>query len=116
MAKVTGKCFISLAGTKLHTDNDAELDIGGEAKKVQMSVHGLVGHAVEEIKPGKITGSIIHTADIDLVALQAWEGAAVFETDSGLRYMVRDAVVEDTLTLGKGKVKITLVGRPAILI
>ena len=35
MAKVTGKAYISLDGTKLHSKADAELSVGGDIKKAQ---------------------------------------------------------------------------------
>ena len=80
------------------------------------SVHGLVGHSVEEIQPGKITCTLVHTANIDVVALKNWEGNAVFETDTGLRYMVRDAAIEDDITLKGAEVPVTITGQPAGLI
>ena len=116
MAKVTGKAYISLDGTKLHSKPDGELSVGGDIKKAQTSVHGLVGHSVEEIQPGKITCTLVHTANIDVVALKNWEGNAVLETDTGLRYMVRDAAIEDDITLKGAEVPVTITGQPAVLI
>lgn len=116
MAKVTGKAYISLDGNKLHSENGAELSPGGDIKKAQMSVHGLVGHAVEEIQAGKISCTLIHTSDIDVVALQNWSGTAIFETDSGLRYMIRNAAIEGELSLKGTKVDVTITGQPAQLV
>lgn len=116
MAKVTGLVYISLDGTKLHSEKGSELDVGGASKEPQMSVHGLVGHAVEEIKPAVITATLIHSADIDVTALQAWEGNALFETDTGQRYQVRNAAMQGTLTLATNRVKVTISGQPAQLI
>lgn len=116
MAKVTGLVYISLDGTKLHSEKGAEIDVGGASKEAQMSVHGFVGHAVDEIKPGVITGTLIHTSDIDVVALQAWTGNALFETDSGQRYQVRNAAVTGTITLAGNRVKVTISGHPAQLV
>ena len=58
----------------------------------------------------------MHTANIDVVALKNWEGNAVFETDTGLRYMVRDAAIEDDITLKGAEVPVTITGQPAVLI
>ena len=116
MAKVTGLVYISLDGQKLHSEKGSELDVGGPSKEAQVSVPGVVGHAVEEIKPAVITGTLIHTADIDVTALQAWEGNALFETDTGQRYQVRNAAIQGTLTLEAGRVKVTISGQPAQLI
>lgn len=115
MAKMTGICYVEMNGSRVRS-KDASLKPGGPISKAVTDDNGVNGHATEEIKPAEIQFTLPHGDDVDVTALQRVRGAtAVFETDSGQRYLIRNAGTEGEVALkGKG-IDITLSGEPAEL-
>ncbi|WP_024303325.1 phage tail tube protein [Pseudogulbenkiania sp. MAI-1] len=114
MAKLTGIVYVNLNGSRLRSKPGASLKVGGAIRKAETDVNGFAGHSTEEIKPAEVKCTLLHADDTDLVALQQIEGATlVFETDSGQRYLVRDAGTEGEVEMKGKEVDITFTGAPA---
>lgn len=111
MAKLTGKATIYVDGQQLKTENGATASPGGIAR--QFERHGGRTYGREEEMAPFIEGNVLHTADTDVLALSAIDGATViFETDTGQRYVMRGASVENPVEINTadGKSAIRLVG------
>ncbi|OQS44027.1 phage tail tube protein [Chromobacterium haemolyticum] len=114
MAKMTGLCSIKLNGANKRSKPGATLKPGGAIREPVTDSNGVCGLAVKEYKPGEIKFTIQHGSDEDVVALQNLEGVtALFETDSGQRYMVRDAGTVGEVEIKGNEVELTLAGQPA---
>ncbi|WP_374498097.1 phage tail tube protein [Vogesella indigofera] len=108
---------IKLNGATLRSKLGASLKVGGPIKKAETDSNGFAGHSVEEIKPGEIKCTLLHTSDTDVVALQQISDATVvFETDSGQTYLVRQAGTEGEAEMKGKEIDITFTGAPAELV
>ena len=116
MNKVTGLCWIMVNGVKLHSEAGATLNPGGPIAKPAVSTSGFVGLFTDEIQAAKLKFKLMHTGDIDVVMLQQLRGVTlVFETDSGQRYLIRNAGTTDAIEFSKNSVDMTMEGAPAEL-
>ncbi|EEG08229.1 phage tail tube protein [Pseudogulbenkiania ferrooxidans] len=114
MAKLTGIVYVNVNGARLRSKPGASLKVGGPIQKAESDVNGFAGHSTEEIKHAEVKCTLLHADDTDLVALQQISGATVvFETDSGQRYLVRDAGTEGEVELKGKEVELTLTGAAA---
>ena len=88
----TGKCIIRVNGSEIRSTDDATLNPGGANGKVY-------GYKEETVAP-ELECSVAHTSDTDLTALSAITDATViFETDSGDKYVLREAFVMEPASL-----------------
>ena len=117
MSKVTGLCWIIINGIKLHSEAGATLNPGGDIAKPAMSTSGYVGLFSDEKQAAKLKFKLVHTGDIDVVMLQHLrDQTLVFETDSGQRYLIRNAGTTDAVEFSKNSVDMTMEGAPAELV
>ena len=117
MAKLTGMCYITVQGVKLRSEKGATLEVGGPIGESAMSTSGFEGTATKEIKPGKVTASIIHTDKDDITVFQNLRDTPVtFETDSGQTYLINRAGQVGDVKLKDGKFEIDFEGDPAELL
>ena len=116
MAKMTGVAYVNINGSRVRSKEGASLKVGGAIGEAIMDTNGYCGHATKELKPGEVKFVIPHGDDIDVTALQQLSGATVvFETDSGQRYLIRNAGAEGEVELKGKEVDITMTGEPAEL-
>lgn len=111
MSQLTGKAVIHVDGQRLYMENGAQANPGGVSR--QFERHGGKTYAREEEVPPSVEGNVLHTADTDVVALSRINGATViFETDTGHKYVMGGAAVENPLPIdaSSGKSAIKLVG------
>lgn len=111
MPQITGKATIYVDGDQLHMENGAKANPGGISR--QFERHGGVTYGREEEVPPSVEGNVLHTKDTDVLALSAIDGATViFETDTGQKYVMRGAAVENPVEIdaSTGKSAIRLVG------
>lgn len=110
MAKVTGRVFINVKGTRLRSKEGAKFNRGGFEREPVVgddSVHGYM----EKIVAPSIECTISHTADTNMGDLAGITGATVtFETDTGKVLVLHEAWVSNSLELSKGEVQITFTG------
>lgn len=114
---LTGLCYINVRGVRLRSEKGATLEVGGKVGKAAMSTHGFEGTYTEEIKPSKITASIIHSDKDDLTEFQALRDEPVtFETDSGQTYLIARASVTTPIKLKGNTFDLEMEGDPAELL
>ena len=110
MPQITGKAIIKVDGNEWRTTDDCKLHPGGverEAKVGGGKVHG----CSEKTKAPEMDASIYHTKDTDLTAINAIKNATViFESDTGDRYLLRNAWVgsQEALDSGNGTVSVKM--------
>ena len=93
MPQITGKAIIKVDGNQWRTTDGCKLHPGGverEAKVGGGKVHGFN----EKTKAPELDASVYHTKDTDITAINAIKNATViFESDTGDRYLLRNAWV-----------------------
>lgn len=91
--QLTGKAVIRVDGKEWRCEDGASLDVGGvkrEAKAGGGKVHGYT----EETAAPELECKVFHAKDTDLTAFNTITDATVlFETDTGDRYVLRNAFV-----------------------
>ncbi|MEJ1378174.1 MAG: phage tail tube protein [Candidatus Sedimenticola sp. (ex Thyasira tokunagai)] len=91
MAQVTGRAYIKVNGKELRTLDGASFNPGGvnrEAMKGGGKVHGFKEDDVEPTMKCKV----VHTKDTSLKELaDITDATVIFETDTGKRFVMREA-------------------------
>ena len=114
MSNVTGLCYVRVNGPRLKSKEGATLTRGGRVAELVTAVTGVVGAATKELQAAEIKAKIVHTGDLDITAVQRWRNfTATFETDSGQRYLIRNASVVDAVELSGHEVDVTIGGQEA---
>ena len=114
MSNVTGLCYVRVYGQRLQSKEGATLKPGGPVAEMVTAVTGVVGAATKELQAAEIKAKIVHTGDLDITAVQRWRNfTATFETDSGQRYLIRNASVVDAVELSGHEVDVTIGGQEA---
>lgn len=105
--RITGRATIYLDGASIPSENGARLNPGGESRKPER--HGGVTYYSSEEMPPSVECVVNHTADVDILVLSKMEGVTVmFEADTGQKFMLSGAVVQDPVDLDAGKGKSAL--------
>lgn len=111
--KLTGIVRIRVNNELLRSKPGAEIDIGGPARTTHAgsAVHGFT----EELKPSKVTCTVVHDALTDLLKMRAWSNVTLeFECDTGVTYQIVGAWMLNTPTLKSGDgVALEFEGPPA---
>lgn len=111
MKQLTGKAKVYVDGTMLEMERGAKANPGGIGRKFERH-HGRT-YGLEDEVPPSVEGNILHTRDSDVLALgQISDATVIFETDTGLKYVMRGAAIEAPVEIdaGSGKSAIRLVG------
>jgi hypothetical protein len=115
MPQFLGRATLRMNGQVIETAKGASLDTGGTKRNPIVSGR-LIGYA-EETVPAMIEGETSLAPGMSLEAIRAFrDGTAIFECDTGQRFIVADAFVTDTVTLKDGEggnVTIKIAGLPA---
>lgn len=108
--QVTGRVFITVNGSRLASKEGAKLNLGGVSRAGVAGDTGVHGYS-EKTEIPFIECTISHKADTDLVALAAWANeTAVFQTDTGQTYLLRNAWQSKPPELSKGEISLRLEG------
>lgn len=111
MRQLTGKATVYVDGVKMEMERGAKANPGGISRDFERH-HGRT-YALEKEVPPSVEGNILHTKDTDVLALSAIDNATViFECDTGQKYVMRGASVENPIDIdgGGGKSPLKLVG------
>lgn len=112
-SQVTGKVKIKLDGGVVESENEAELEPGGEING-SMTHHNKTYRMSEADEPAVVKFKMPLTGQVDVVDIQAWKDKALtFEADTGQRYLVRNAFTVGKVTHGKGSTDVEMHGDPA---
>lgn len=106
--QITGRATIYIDGKRIPTENKAKLNPGGANRKEERH-GGKTYYAEEEVAPA-VECSVLHTADVDILALSAITGATViFEADTGQKYVLRGAFAAEPAALDGDRASLKLV-------
>ncbi|MHB1053475.1 MAG: phage tail tube protein [Thiobacillus sp.] len=105
--QITGRATIYIDGRRIPTENKAKLNPGGANRKEERH-GGKTYYAEEEVPPG-VECTVLHTANVDIVALSAIVGATViFEADTGQKYVLRGGFVTGPAELDGDRVQLKI--------
>lgn len=86
--QITGKATISVDGKELPTENGAKLTVAGVKRNVER--HGGRTYYHEEEVAAELDCNILHTKDVDVVALSNMVGVTgLFKADTGQVFILR---------------------------
>lgn len=115
MTQFLGRATLRMNGQVIETAKGASLDIGG-VKRNPVVAGRMIGWA-EETVPAMIEAETSLMAGMSLEAIRDFRnGTAIFECDTGQRYVIADAFVTEAVTLKDGEggnVTIRIAGLPA---
>lgn len=115
MAKYTGVVLVKLDGQTVRTKEGAKLDAGGYERESQ-DFDGLAGSGYsEKPKASTLTFDVAHASDTDLAILNSPNVTCIFECDSGVSYVIREAFSNDTVEISDagGGASCKFMGPPA---
>lgn len=108
--QVTGRVFITVNGARLASKEGAKLDFGGVTRTGVAGDSGVHGYT-EKTEIPFIEATLSHKADTDLVVIAAWANeSAMFQTDTGQTYLLRNCWLAKPPELSKGEISIRLEG------
>lgn len=108
--QVTGRVFVKINGDRQNSKEGAKLDFGGVSRTGVKGDNGVHGFS-ESTEIPYIECTISHKGDTSLAALQKLTNETItFETDSGKRYVLRNAWTAKSLELSKGEVSLRFEG------
>jgi len=95
MSQVTGKAIIRVDGEELRSLDGATLNPGGQSREAVKGGGKIHGYKESDMEP-TVECKIAHTKDVSLKKLGAITDATViFETDTGKRFVLRNAWVSE---------------------
>lgn len=112
---VTGTVVIQADGTSLRTMEGATLGYGGKSREPVYASGQLIGY-VEAPVGATVSATLAHTSDSDLALLASGTAVTlIFQCDSGVSYVVRDAFLTEPpeLSANGGGVTVNWTGQPA---
>lgn len=110
MSQLTGRVYVVINGQRLRSKEGATLDIGGVTREEGISDSGVDGFTEKSSVP-VIDCEINHSAAISLEQIHAFKnGVAIFRTDSGVQFTLRDAWSAVPPKLSKGGVTLQFKG------
>lgn len=112
MTQQSGRVTISLDGDQLQSKSGASIKLGGVKREGMVTDQGTFVFK-ETLEHCEVKATIPHLKNTDLPALQKWTGVVLFETDTGVRYVSKGAVLQDPPELKDGESELTFIGAPA---
>lgn len=111
--KLWGQTKITVDGQYLQTEGKGSIEVGG-INRASVTGDNRAGFFTESTAASKVEVTVLVTAGLSLVGLQAIDNATlVHECDTGQTYMVRNAYVTEAISASEGKAKVTFEGPPA---
>jgi len=113
MTQYIGKVRISVNGAVLDSKPGASIDIGGVMRDSVVNDQKM-GY-METPRPSRIECEVALARGASVEPLRTLtDGTAVFECDTGQRYIVKDAFTSETLVITGGQgYKLVIMGEPA---
>ncbi len=112
---VGGSCELKVNGVLFNTIGSLTIESGGPNREPKMSRGKVVGYKVVDGNPGKISGTIVDTSELDIAELQQTKNATVtVKKATGKTVVLRNAcfsVVSSTNT-EEGEVSFEFQGDP----
>lgn len=109
--KVTGIARLKINGSAIACQFEKTVAPGGPIREAVSSDHGVLGHAVTSINPGRVEVKIPLTDKIDIISLQNIRDATItLNYDSGQNYLMRKAGTEGEVTHDGNIASVTLTG------
>lgn len=114
MAQVTGIVYVKLNGKMLRSKEGAKLELGGFERESVVAGGSHLGYTEKPV-PAKVSCTLAHTADTDLIELRDFtNGTVTFETDTGASFLVANAYSTKPPDIaGGGDVAMEFAGDPA---
>lgn len=106
MAQVTGRVFIKWNGQRLPSKAGASLSYapGNITRQMEVSDRQVEGFS-QKLEAPTVDATFVHSASFDIDAIHAAsDSTLVFETDTGLAYILRGAVSLSAPKLSGGEV------------
>ncbi|SMF94352.1 Phage tail tube protein [Methylomagnum ishizawai] len=103
MAQVAGRSLIFLNGTLWESKNGSTLTFGGINREPVVSDNKVVGPR-ETIAAPSVEATFIQTADLDLVALNSFQGSITFQQDIGSTWIMSDGFCDGQCKVSNGEV------------
>lgn len=89
---VGGSCELKVDGVIYNTIGSLTIETGGRSSEPKMSRGKVVGYKVTDANPGKISGTIVDTNELDVVDLQQKKNATVtVKKPNGKTVVLRNA-------------------------
>jgi hypothetical protein len=89
---VGGSCELKVDGVIYNTIGSLTIETGGRSSEPKMSRGKVVGYKVTDANPGKISGTIVDTNELDIVDLQQKKNATVtVKKPNGKTVVLRNA-------------------------
>lgn len=89
---VGGSCELKVDGVIYNTIGSLTIETGGRISEPKMSRGKVVGYKVTDANPGKISGTIVDTNELDIVDLQQKKNATVtVKKPNGKTVVLRNA-------------------------
>lgn len=108
-----GRATVSYNGKRLRSKPGATLNLGGTSRAPEPLDDGTVGFAESTAAP-ELSCTVPLTADLSVQELRDLSGAnVVFESDTGVSWVIRDAFTVDTVSVG-ADVTLKFSGQPAV--
>jgi hypothetical protein len=113
MTQYIGRVTVRLNGETWESKPGAQIDLGGIERQSQVTDQDM--GFTETPKPSRIEAEFAVKRGLTLDPLQSLTDAtAVFEADTGQRWIIKDAYRSDTLVVtGNGGAKVVIMGKPA---
>lgn len=107
-----GRATLTYNGKRLKSKEGATLNLGGTSRTPEPLDDGTVGYFEATAAP-ELTCTVPLTADLAVQELRDLVNAnLVFESDTGLSWVVRDAFTVDAVSVGR-EVQLKFSGQPA---
>lgn len=107
-----GRATLTYNGKRLKSKEGATLNLGGTSRTPEPLDDGTVGYFEATAAP-ELTCTVPLTADLAVQELRDLVDAnLVFESDTGLSWVVRDAFTVDAVSVGR-EVQLKFSGQPA---
>lgn len=89
---VGGSCELKVDGVIYNTIGSLTIETGGRSSEPKMSRGKVVGYKVTDANPGKVSGTIVDTNELDIVDLQQKKNATVtVKKPNGKTVVLRNA-------------------------
>ena len=110
---ITGKVQLKVDGVRVQSENDAELDPGGETYESK-NVQGTTHRMSSEDTPAIVSFKLAMTENVDVTEVSRWKNKTLtFITDTGQRYLIRDAFVVGRVKQMRDSADVEMHGPPA---
>lgn len=110
---ITGKVQLKVDGAIIQSENDAELDPGGETYESKV-IQGTTHRMSTQDAPSIVSFKLAMTEKTDVTEVSRWKDKTLtFIADTGQRYLIRDAFVVGRVKHMRESADVEMHGQPA---